>query len=53
MLQQRVKSLNQENLNLQEKAKKDLQDLEKDYKENEQYGQCLCLRIRNKKKHKK
>ena len=38
MLQQYVTNLKQENLDLQEKTRKDRQDLEKYCKENEQYG---------------
>ena len=45
-------NLKQENLNLQEKARKDRQDLEKYCEENEQYGRRLCLRIKNMKRKK-
>ena len=37
-------------MNLQEKARRDRQDLEKYFKENKQYGRRLCLRIKNMKK---
>ena len=47
MLQQQVINVKQGNLNLQEKARKDFQDLEKYYEENGQYALRLCLRIRN------
>ena len=47
MLQQHVINVKLENLNLQEKARKDFQDLEKYYEENGQYVLRLCLRIRN------
>ena len=50
MLPQHVINLKQENLNLEEKTRKDKQDLEKHCEENEQYGRCLCLRIKNMKK---
>ena len=50
MLQQHVTNLKRENLNLQEKARKDRQDLQKYCKENEQYGRRLCLRTKNMKK---
>ena len=50
ILQQHVTNLKQEHLNLQEKARKDWQDLEKYCEENEQYGRRLCLRIKNMKK---
>ena len=46
-------NLKQENSNLQEKTRKDRQDLEKYCKENEQYGRSLCLRIKNMKKQEK
>ena len=52
MLQQHVTNLKLENLNLQEKTRKDRQDLEKYCKENEQYGWHICLRIKNMKKQK-
>ena len=47
MLHQHLTILMQENLNLQEKARKDRQDLEKCCEENEQHGRRLSLRIRN------
>ena len=47
MIQQHVTSLKQENLILQEKARKDCQDLENYCEENEQYGRRFCLRIKN------
>ena len=50
MLQQHVTNLKQEHLNLQEKARKDRQDLENYCEENEQYGRRLYLRIKNMKK---
>ena len=44
-------SLNHENSNLQEKKnRKDRQNLEKYYEENEQYGRRLSLRIKDLKK---
>ena len=50
MLQQHVTNLKHEKSNLQEKTRKDRQDLEKYCEENEQYGRLLCLRIKNMKK---
>ena len=50
VLQQHVTSLKQKNLNVQEKPRKDRQDLEKYCKENEQHDRRLCLRIKNMKK---
>ena len=47
MLQLHVTNLKQENSNLQEKTRKDLQNLEKYCKENEHYGRRLCVRIKN------
>ena len=47
MLQLHVTNLKQENSNLQEKTRKDLQNLEKYCKENEHYDRHLCLRIKN------
>ena len=53
MFQQHVTNLKQKNLNLQEKTRKDWQDLEKYCEENELHGRRLCLRNKNMKKQKK
>ena len=53
MLQQHVINLKPENSNLQEKTRKERQDLEKYCEENEQYCRRICLRIKNMNKQEK
>ena len=52
IFQQHASNLKQGNLNLQEKTRKDRQDLEKYCEENELHGRCLCMRTKNIKKQK-
>ena len=52
MLQQHVTIFKLENSNLQEKTRKDRQNLKKCWEKNEQYGRRFCLRTKNTKKNK-